>query len=226
MSSQVLTRLRADAVGIADDAHRRLRTRLRLPLATLDAFFGGGLPCGAITEITGAVSAGRTTLARVLVGAALDAGECAAWIDLPNAFDPDDVTSSNVDLDRLLWVCPSDRTMAVRAVEHVLEAGGFRVVVLDLDGDVSGRSLPAAVWLRMGRAAARRDAAIVVLGPVHVTGPFATMSLEVSPSRRMFVGERGPSPVFTGTISALRIRKCRLGIVTDASLALVATTRV
>lgn len=209
---------------MANGACGQARARLRLPLSSLDAFLGGGLPCGAITEIFGAVSAGRTTLARVLISAALQAGECVAWIDLPNAFDPE-LESGGIELERMLWVCPADRTMAVRAVEHVLDAGGFRVVVLDLDGGASGRPLPAAVWLRMGRAAVRRDAAIVVLGPVHTVGPFATLSLEVRPSRRVFIGERGPSPTFVGATSALQIRKCRLGSITDTSIELAATTR-
>ena len=224
MSSQALTEFGVVGAKLADAAIFPSRTRLRLPVATLDAVLGGGLPCGAITEIVGAMSAGRTTLARVLIGAALQAGECAAWIDLPNAFDPDGL-GSETELERMLWVCPRDRTMAVRAVEHVLDGGGFRVVVLDLDGNASERPLPAAAWLRMGRAAVRRDAAIVVLGSLHIVGPFATLSLEVRSSRRVFVGERGPSPAFVGATSALQIRKCRFGIVTDASIELAAATQ-
>ena len=123
-------------------------------LPELDAVLGGGLPCGAITEIFGGVSSGRTTLAQVLISAVTHGGEFAAWIDLPNAFDPHCARAAGVDLERVLWVSPTDHLAALRAVEHVLDAGGFRVVVLDLDRPSGGRSVPASAWLRMGRAAA------------------------------------------------------------------------
>jgi RecA/RadA recombinase len=74
--------------GIVRGIPERLRrARLPISIAPLDALFGGGLPCGAITELCGRQSSGRTALAHALVADVLAAGECAAWVDLPNALE-------------------------------------------------------------------------------------------------------------------------------------------
>jgi hypothetical protein len=188
------------------------RVHFSLTLPDLDAILGGGLPCGAITEIFGAVSSGRTALAQIVIATVTLAGECAAWIDLPNAFDPNGARAAGIDLDRMLWVSPTDHRAAFRAVEHVRDAGGFRVVVLDLDHMADARSvLPTSGWLRLGRAAAHRNAAIVVITASHAVGTFAALSLEVRADRRLFVGESGPCPVFKGAISAVRIERHKFG---------------
>jgi hypothetical protein len=190
----------------------RPRAHLALSFPELDAILDGGLPCGAITEIFGAVSSGRTALARIVIATVTLAGECAAWIDLPNAFDPHGARAAGVDLDRMLWVSPRDSRAAFRAVEHVLDAGGFRVVVLDLDHVPGATSvLPASAWLRLGRAAAQRDAAIVVITASHAVGTFAALALEVRADRRIFGGEDGPCRVFHGAISAVRIERHKFG---------------
>jgi hypothetical protein len=180
-------------------------------MPALNAFLDGGIPCGAITEIFGGVSSGRTTFAHALTSAATRAGEFAAWVDLPNALDPDCAQKAGVNLDRVLWMYPVDRFAAFRSVEYVLGAGGFRLVLLDLDGPPPSRLLPASAWLRIARAAVHRDAAIVVLSNSRMAGTFATLSVETRPRRRAFVGEGGPCPVFQGSVSALHLRKYRFG---------------
>ena len=188
------------------------RDRLSLAIPALDAVLDGGLPRGAITEIFGRSSSGKTTLAHVLMAAATRRGECAAWIDLPNALDPDCAEQAGARLERVLWISPLDRLSALRAADHVLEAGGFRLVILDLAApSSSSRSVPASVWLRMARAAVRRNAAVVVLATSRLVGAFATMSLEAHPRHRVFVGERGPAPVFEGMTTSLHLRKYKHG---------------
>ena len=205
LALQLVTKLRPKGLDLP-------RVHLSLTLPKLDAILGGGLPCGAITEIFGGVSSGRTTLAQVLISAVTIAGDFAAWIDLPNAFDPNGARAAGVDLERMLWVSPTDHLAALRAVEHVLDAGGFRVVVLDLDCASGVRSmLPAAAWLRLGRAAACRNAAIVVIATAHAVGTFAALSLEACANRRVFAGEGGPCPVFQGATSSLRIERHKFG---------------
>jgi RecA/RadA recombinase len=200
----------------------------RLPLAipALDAVLGGGLPYGAITEVFGGVSSGRTTLAFALISAAMRAGCFTAWVDLPNALDPNCAQKAGIDLARLLWVCPSDRMMAVRVAEHVLDAGGFRVVVIDLDGATTSTQsvFASSVWLRMARAAVRRHAAVVLLAASHVAGTFATLSLEARVQRRFFVGGEGACPLFEGAASSLHLRKYKLGSPVDVPVDLIATT--
>ncbi|MEO6027878.1 MAG: hypothetical protein ABIR79_13515 [Candidatus Binatia bacterium] len=201
------------------------RSHLSLAIPTLDAFLDGGLPRGAITEIFGQVSSGRTTFAHLLTAAATRGGEYVVWIDLPNALDPEGAHEAGANLEQVLWLNPRDRISALRAVDQVLAAGGFHLVILDLDGPPTSRAvLPPSVWLRMARAAVHRDAAIVVLGATSLAGSFATLSLEICASRRIFLGKGGPCPVFEGATSALHLRRHKYGPPSAVAVDLFAST--
>jgi hypothetical protein len=191
---------------------RSRRTRLDIRICAVDALLGGGLPCGAITELCGSRSSGRTAFAHALVASVLAGGECAAWIDLPNAFDPEHARTAGVALEHLLWAHPTDALAALRATESVIGAGGFRLVVVDLDDPSRPPSrLPTSTWLRVTRAAVRHDAAVVVLSATHVAGTFAAVALEASLCRRIFVGVDGPACLFAGILSAFHLHKNKLG---------------
>jgi hypothetical protein len=126
----------------------------------------------------------------------------------------------------VLWVYPVDWVTAFRAVEQVLGAGGFRLVVLDLEGSLPSRSwLPTSAWLRMARAATRRDAAIVVLSAARLVGAFATLSLEACPHRRAFAGNSGPCPVFEGGTISLYLRKYKFGPAAATPVEFFASTK-
>ena len=76
-----------------------------------------GFPRGAITEITGPASSGRTTLLETALAAATSRGEYCALIDAADSFDPHSAAAAGVDLTRLLWVrCggQADRALQVR----------------------------------------------------------------------------------------------------------------
>ena len=64
----------------------------------------GGLPVGALTEVTGVAGSGRTALAQSAISAATRAGQVVAWVDVTDAFDPESAAANGVLLDRLLWV--------------------------------------------------------------------------------------------------------------------------
>jgi hypothetical protein len=185
----------------------------------------GGLPRGAITEIVGRGSSGRTTLGHKLVASATRAGEYVAWIDVPNAFDPESVREAGANVERILWLHPRDRSTALRAVAYVLETGGFRLIVLDLDCSSSVRA-PASAWMRMARAAVHRHAAVVVLGSSRIVGSFAALSLEVRGVRRVFSGQHGPCPMFEGAESAMFLRQRKYGPPIEASVDLFASAWV
>jgi hypothetical protein len=182
----------------------------------------GGLPRGAITEIVGRVSSGRTTLGYTLIASATRAGEYVAWVDVPNALDPESVREAGANVERILWLHPRDRRTAVRAAEYVLATGGFRLVVLDLDCASTPAWVPASAWMRMARAAVHRDAAVVVLGPSILVGSFAALSLEVRGVRRVFSGQHSPCPMFEGAASAMYLRKRKYGPSIEASVDLFA----
>ncbi len=64
----------------------------------------GGLPRGALTEIVGPASSGRTSLLLSLLAQAIARQEACALIDASDAFDPQSAVAAGIDLKRLLWV--------------------------------------------------------------------------------------------------------------------------
>lgn len=73
-------------------------------VAELDALLSGGLPVGAITEMAGAESSGRTSVALSFLAGITRGGSVGAWIDVSNMFDPESAAASGVDLSCVLWV--------------------------------------------------------------------------------------------------------------------------
>jgi recombination protein RecA len=64
----------------------------------------GGLPLGAITEMTGPECSGRSAVALSFVSSLTYDGRVCAWIDVCNALSPESVAAAGVALSRLLWV--------------------------------------------------------------------------------------------------------------------------
>jgi len=79
----------------------------------VDAALGGGLPLGAITELTGAACSGRTTLALSAVAELTRRGESCAYVDATDALDPLSAAAMGADLRRLLWVQAGEADAAV-----------------------------------------------------------------------------------------------------------------
>ena len=73
-------------------------------VAEVDAALGGGLPLGAISELTGAVSSGRTTLAWATLASITLEGGSGAYVDVSDSFDPLSAAALGVDLRRMLWI--------------------------------------------------------------------------------------------------------------------------
>ncbi|HZD30239.1 MAG TPA: hypothetical protein VE779_01120, partial [Candidatus Angelobacter sp.] len=73
-------------------------------LAEVDAMLGGGLPLGAITELTGSHSSGRTTLALAVLAEVTRRGDSCAYVDASDALNPLSASALGVDLRHLLWV--------------------------------------------------------------------------------------------------------------------------
>jgi recA bacterial DNA recombination protein len=111
-----------------------VRPRRSTGLAALDEALHGGWPQGRLSELVGPISSGRTGIAMATLALATGHGEVVAWVDGSDTFDPVSASAIGMDLARVLWVRPRSREEAVRAVELVLEAGGFTVVVVDLAG--------------------------------------------------------------------------------------------
>ncbi len=67
-------------------------------------FLASGVPMGALTEMVGPESSGRTTVALSVISALVQGGGVCAWVDIADALDPESAEASGVDLARLLWV--------------------------------------------------------------------------------------------------------------------------
>ncbi|HXZ80183.1 MAG TPA: hypothetical protein VEG30_09655 [Terriglobales bacterium] len=64
----------------------------------------GGIPRGALTEIIGHASSGRTSLLLSLLAAMTQRQEVCAVVDVSDNFDPASAQTAGLDLPRLLWV--------------------------------------------------------------------------------------------------------------------------
>jgi hypothetical protein len=73
-------------------------------IEAVDELLHGGLPVGAISELTGAESSGRTSLALQFVAARTAEERACAWVDVQDAFDPESAAANGVRLKQLLWV--------------------------------------------------------------------------------------------------------------------------
>src|SRR5580698_11137986 len=136
----------------------RKEGRLTCGIAPIDALIGG-LARGRISEITGPISSGKTTIAASFASAASRRGEVVGWVDVPGAFDPRSLDAAGADLARILWLSfekpastrsgftsrererfarelerfskERERRIELKAAELLLEAGGFGLVVVD-----------------------------------------------------------------------------------------------
>ena len=92
-------------------APRAVREVAATGIAPVDELLDGGLPIGAISELTGPVSSGRTSLAVAFLARRTAEGCVCAWVDVNDEFDPESAAAGGVTLPQLLWVrCQEDRS--------------------------------------------------------------------------------------------------------------------
>ncbi len=196
---------------------RTIREVAATGVPEIDKLLDGGLPVGAISELTGPDSSGRTSLALAFLAQRTGEGQVCAWVDAGDAFDPESAAASGVGLQRLLWVrCRNfpvhDRAalsakplawrggretqpwtrldQALRATDLLLQAGGFASIVLDL-GDTAPQHcnrIPLATWFRFRQAADRARCSLVVLGKAAYAQSSAAVVLECLPLRAEIAG--------------------------------------
>lgn len=101
-----------------------LRKRMIRPVAPtgvseVDELLEGGLPFGAITEIVGPDSSGRTAIALSLLHLLTRAGRVCAWVDVSDTFFPESAAAEGVDLSKLLWArCGVSQSQAKQSPEY------------------------------------------------------------------------------------------------------------
>jgi len=184
-------------------------------LPPLDAQLRGGVPRGQVSEIVGPRSSGRTSVLRALMVETTRRGELVAIVDTLDRFDPASAAAAGVDLARVLWVRGQDvpltqlalapgwepsrprsgRTRdsivaraldrAIKAVNLVLQSGGFGLVALDI-ADVPldvVRELPFNTWMRLQRVVDGSDTACVLVADVPSARSAKGVSIRLQPRR-------------------------------------------
>jgi hypothetical protein len=171
-----------------------LRGNRKSGLPALDALLGGGWPRGALSELCGRRSSGRTSVLLAALARAAGAGEATALVDTGGALDPRAAAACGVALPRLLWIRCTP-ALALKAADLVVSAGGFDVLALDL-GDERPR-IPMAAWVRLKHGAERQGTSVLVATSARTVGAFAAAAVELSGATPRFLTDLGP-PLLDG----------------------------
>ena len=170
----------------------------------------GGLPRGAITEIFGPPSSGRTSLLVSMVAAATARQEACTLVDASDTFDPGSARAAGVALERLLWIrCDGNPEHALKAADLIIQGGGFGLVTLDL-GDIPPRiagCIPLSSWYRFQRAIENTPTALVVLEQAPWAKSCATLILETKQEGVAWSGAPGCSRLLRGVRLGVMPRK-------------------
>jgi hypothetical protein len=143
----------------------------------------GGIPRGALTEIAGPASSGRTSLLCALLAEATAAGEFCALIDVESAFDPASASAAGVRLSQILWVrCGGNVEHAMKAMDMLAQGGGFGLVALDLADTPQklSRRAPLAAWFRLRHAVANTKTALLSVSSCWNASTCSALKIELA----------------------------------------------
>ena len=169
----------------------------------IDSFTFGGLPRGAVTEVFGPASSGRTSFMFSSMAHATNHDEVCALVDTNNAFDPKSAAKAQINFERLLWIrCTNNLEHAFKATDLLLQGGGFGLVVLDL-GDVPAKNAKRIIsswWYRFRRTLEATPTSLVVIAEESCVRSCATLALEL----------RGDTCLWSSNPETLKVSEFRL----------------
>src|SRR5262245_53636554 len=188
------------------DPDRRVFENIPTGIESLD-MLTGGLPRGAISEIFGPSSSGRTSAMISILAEATAGDEVCALVDGHDAFDPKSAAEAGVDLNRLLWVRCHKLDQVLKSTDLLLQGGGFGRVIMDLtDLPLSQiRSIPLASWFRFQRTIQKTPTVLLVMSLESVAQSAAALVL------RMETRGAEWSTILNGLNSNLEVIRARRG---------------
>ena len=148
-----------------------------------------GLPRGAVTELHGSASSGRTSLMLSALANATAHEEICAIVDCDDTFDLASAAAAGVDFKRTLWVrCGHNLEHAFKAVDLILHAGGFGFIALNLC-NVPAKTVRRVIsswWFRFRRAIENTPTVLIVLTPVATVRSCAALVLQLQNERSVW----------------------------------------
>jgi hypothetical protein len=181
LRAQLETALGERASSPFTDVEKRAWECVPSGIPALDTAIGG-LPRGAIVEIFGAPSSGKTSLALNILANRIQNGEVCALVDGNDAFDPESGAAAGMDMRRLLWVRCRNLDQVLRSTDLLLQGGGFGAIVLDVSDlpQQSIRNVPLAAWFRLQRVLENTQTLLLVLGRESAAKSAAAVVLRTS----------------------------------------------
>src|SRR5262249_25187347 len=147
---------------------------------------------GAMTELVGPLSSGRTSVLTLCLRDVTRRGALAALVDTDHAFDAAGAAAAGVELRHLLWVrAEGHRRHALKAADLLVRCPAFALIALDLGESPPRLSVGAAYRLRL--AAHRSGVALLIVGARRVAGGAATLAVATQRDRLAWAGP-GPVP--------------------------------
>ena len=169
----------------------------------------GGLPRGAITELIGPVSSGRTSLLLSVLAEATQRQELCAIVDLNDAFDAEAASGMRIDFDYLLWIrCSGNVEHAFKATELLLQSAGFGLIAMDL-GDLAikhASRVPLSSWFRLRRTVEDTPASLLVIEQQPSARTCASLILETNREDVKWPDEQIPPLEGLALFGGLRLR--------------------
>jgi recombination protein RecA len=103
---------------------RTFRETAPTGIPQIDELLNGGLPVGAISELAGPESSGRTSLALSFLAELTREPRVCAWVDASDAFDAESAAAAGLSLRQLLWVRCRPRNASNRITSSRASANG------------------------------------------------------------------------------------------------------
>lgn len=165
----------------------------------LDIALGvGGVPRGRITEIFGAESSGKTTLAIHIIAEAQKAGGVCAIIDAEHAFDRYYAEQLGVDVNNLWISQPDNGEQALEIAEQLINSGAVDVLVID---SVAALTPKAEIEGEMGDKNVGLQARLMSQAMRKLTGAISrtrTCCIFINQTRAQIGNMYGPAQTTTG----------------------------